>query len=133
MFGVTLVAYLTLLGALINLFFAMLWIALGGMGSAGTYVSPPISYWVVLVNSFLLSALALVVSVAILNRARYAWHLANFLWVFSALHYCLVASLIFAGENLMITFGLAISINAAFIVYFQSRSVRDHFLGQQKE
>lgn len=124
-------AFLTLLEALFDLFFAIFWVALGGMGSAGIRVSPPISYWIVLSNSLLLSAIALAASIAILNGAKYAWYLANFLWVFLALHHCYAALLIFAGENLMIMSALAISINAAFIVYFQSKNVQNYFLGHR--
>lgn len=71
-FGVTVVTVLTLLGAIGDFFFAVVWIAFGGIGSAGVYVSPPISYWIVLFNSLLLSIIALVALIGIFQRARYA-------------------------------------------------------------
>lgn len=127
-FGVTVVTVLTLLGAIGDFFFAVVWIAFSGMGSAGVYVSPPISYWIVLFNSLLLSIIALVALIGIFQRARYAWYLSIILWAFSAVHYCYAASLIFCCENLVIMAVLAILVNITLIVYFQSKQVRDYFL-----
>jgi hypothetical protein len=126
--GVTVVAVLTLLGAIGDFFFATVWVAFSGMGSAGTYVTLPISYWIVLFNSLLLSIIALVVSIGMFLGARYVWYLSIILWVFSAVHYCYAASLIFSARALMIMAGLAILVNTILIVYFQSKQVRDYFL-----
>ena len=126
--GVTVVAVLTLLGAIGDFFFATVWVAFSGMGSAGVYVSPPISYWIVLFNSLLLSIISLVASVGMFRGARYVWYLSIILWEFSAAHYCYAASLIFCCENLMIMTGLAILVNISLIVYFQSKQVLDYFL-----
>jgi len=130
-FGVTVVAVLTLLGAIGDFFFAAFWVALSGMGSAGTYFNPPISYRIVLFNSFLLSIISLVASVGMFQGASYVWYLSIILWEFSAAHYCYAASLMFCGENLMIMIGLAILVNITLIVYFQSKQVLDYFLDHQ--
>jgi hypothetical protein len=130
--GVTVVAVLTLLGAIGDFFFATVWVAFSGMGSAGVYVSPPISYWIVLFNSLLLSIISLVASVGMFQGARYVWYLSIILWEFSAAHYCYAAwCLMFRGENLMIMTGLAILVNITLIVYFQSKQVLDYFLDHQ--
>jgi hypothetical protein len=127
--GVTVVAVLTLLGAIGNFFFATVWVALSGMGGPPLDGSnPPISYWIVLFNSLLLSLIALVASIGMLRGARYVWYLSMILWTFSAIHYCYAASLIFRGENLMTMAGLAVLVNITLIVYFQSKQVRDYFL-----
>jgi hypothetical protein len=127
--GVTVVAILTLLGAIGDFFFATLWIAFSGMGGPPLSGSnPPISYWIVLFNSLLLSIVALVASIGMFRGARHVWYLSMVLWAFSAVHYCYAASLIFRGETLMIIVGLAILVNVTLIVYFQSKQVRDHFL-----
>jgi hypothetical protein len=130
--GVTVVAVLTLLGALGDLFFFATWIALGSMGHAGVYLPPPpISFWIVLFSSLLLSAISVVASIGMFQGASYAWYLSIILWVFSAVHYCYAASLIFSGDNLTTMAGIAILVNSAFIVYFQSKQVRDYFLSHQ--
>jgi hypothetical protein len=129
--GVTVVAVLTLLGAIGNFFFATFWVALSGMGSAGSLFNPPISYWIVLFNSLLLSIIALVASVGMFQGASYVWYLSIILWEFSAVHYCYAASLIFCCENLMIMTGLAIFVNITLIVYFQSKQVKDYFSGHR--
>jgi len=130
--GVTVVAVLTLLGAIGDLFFATLWVALGAMGGPPlSGYNPPISYWIVLFNSILFSIISLVVSIRMLRGARYAWYSSIILWVFSAVHYCYAASLIFRGENLMIMVGFAVLANTTLIVYFQSRQVKDYFLNHQ--
>jgi hypothetical protein len=132
--GVTVVAVLTLLGAVGDLFFLTIWVALGAMGHAGVYLPPPpISYWIVLFNSLLLSVISVVASIGMLQGASYAWYLSIILWVFSAAHYCYAASLIFTGENLTTMAGIAILVNGAFIVYFLSRQVRDYFLNHQTD
>jgi hypothetical protein len=126
--GVTVVAVLTLLGAIGDFFFATLWVALSAMdGPPLGGFNPPISYWIVLFNSLLLSIISLVVSVGMFRGARYVWYLSMMLWAFSAIHYCYAAPLILRGENLMIMAGLAILVNAALIVYFQSKQVQDYF------
>lgn len=128
-FGVTVAAVLTLFGAIGDFFFATLWVALSGMGGSPLGGSnPPISYWIVLFTSLLLSTVAFVVSIGMLQGARYAWYLSMILWAFSTVHYCYAASLIFRGETLMIMVGLAVLVNATLIVYFQKKQVRDHFL-----
>jgi len=128
--GVTVVAVLTLLGAIGNFFFATFWVALSSMGGAGALsFNPPISYWIVLFNSFLLSIISLVASIGMFRGARYVWYLSIILWEFSAAHYCYAAwCLMFRGENLMIMTGLAILVNVTLIVYFQSKQVLDYFL-----
>jgi hypothetical protein len=130
--GVTIVAVLTLLGTIGDFFFATLWIALSAMGGPplGGF-NPPISYWIVLFDSLLLSIISLVVSIGMLRGARYVWYLSMVLWAFSAAHYCYAASLIFRGESLMIMAGLAILVNTTLIVYFQSKHVRHYFLGHR--
>jgi hypothetical protein len=130
---VTVVAVLTLLGALGDFFFAMVWVAFGGMGHAGVYVSTPISFWIVLFNSILLSVISLVASIGMFQGARYAWYLSMILWVFSAVHYCYAASLIFCCENLITMVVLAVSVNSILIVYFLSKHVRDYFLGHRTD
>lgn len=129
--SVTVVAVLTLLGAIGDFFFATFWVALSGMGRAGVYGNLPISYWIVLFNSFLLSIISLVASVGMFGGARYVWYLSIILWAFSAAHYCYAASLMFCCETLMIMTGLAILVNVTLIVYFQSKQVRDYFLDHQ--
>jgi hypothetical protein len=130
--GVTVVAVLTLLGAVGDLFFAAVWVAFGGMGSAGVYLPPPpVSYWVVLFSSLLLSFISLIASIGMFRGSSYAYYLSIILWVFSAVHYCYAASRIFTGENLMTMAGIAILVNTAFIVYFLSKQVRDYFLNHQ--
>jgi hypothetical protein len=131
--GVTVVAVLTLLGAIGDFFFATVWVAFSGMGSAGTYVTLPISYWIVLFNSLLLSIVALVASIGMFLGARYVWYLSIILWAFSAVHYCYAASRIFCCENLIIMAGMAVLVNITFIVYFQSRQVRDYFLDHRTD
>jgi len=126
--GVIVVAVFTLLGAIGDFFFATVWVAFSGMGSAEAYVSPPISYWIVLFNSLLLSIIALVASIGMFLGARYVWYLSIIPWAFSAVHYCYAASRIFCCENLIIMAGMAILVNITFIVYFQSKQVRDYFL-----
>lgn len=127
--GVIIVAVLTLLGAIGDFLFAVLWVAFSGMGSAGTYVGPPpISWWIVLYNSLLLFIISVVASIGMLHGTRHVWHLSIVLWMFSAIHYCYAASLIFCCENLMIMAGLAILVNSVLIVYFQSKQVKDYFL-----
>jgi len=130
--GVTVVAVLTLLGAIGDFFFATFWIVLSGMGGPplGGF-NPPISYWIVLFNSLLLSIISLVVSIGMFLGARCVWYLSTILWAFSAVHYCYAASRIFCCENLMIMAGLAILVNTILIVYFQSRQVRDYFLNHR--
>ncbi len=130
--GVTVVGVLTLLGAMGDFLFATLWVALGAMGGpplAG--FTPPVSYWIVLFNSLLLSVISLVVSIGMLRGVRVVWYLAIALWSFTAAHYCYAASLIFSGENLVIMAALAVLVNIALIVYFQSKHVRGYFLGHR--
>jgi hypothetical protein len=130
--GVTVVAVLTLLGAIGDFFFATFWVALSGMGGPPLSGSnSPISYWVVLFNSLLLSIISLVASIGMFRGARYVWYLSMILWAFSAAHYCYAASLMFRGENLMIMAGLAILVNITLIVYFQSKQVKDYFSERQ--
>jgi hypothetical protein len=132
--GVTVVAILTLLGAVGDLFFFVMWVAFSAMGHAGVYLSPPpISYWIVLFNSLLLSVISVIASIGMLQGASYAWYLSIILWVFSAAHYCYAASLIFTGENLTTMTGIAILVNGAFIVYFLSKQVRDYFLNHRTD
>jgi hypothetical protein len=131
--GVTVVAVLTLLGAIGDFFFATVWVAFSGMGSGGAYVRLPISYWIVLFNSLLLSIVALVASIGMFLGARYVWYLSIILWAFSAVHYCYAASRIFCCENLIIMAGMAVLVNITFIVYFQSRQVRDYFLDHRTD
>ena len=130
----TFVAVLTLLGAIGDLLFFATWVALGAMGHAGTYLPPPpISFWIVLFNSLVLSVISVVASIGMFQGASYAWYLSIILWVFSAVHYCYAASLIFTGENLTSMAGIAILVNTAFIVYFLSRQVRDYFLNHRTD
>jgi hypothetical protein len=132
--GVTVVAVLTLLGAVGDLLFFATWIALSAMGHAGVYLPPPpISFWIVLFNSLLLSVISAVASIGMFQGASYAWYLSIILWVFSAVHYCYAASLIFTGENLTTMAGIAILVNTAFIVYFLSKQVRDYFLDHRAD
>ncbi|HVP92565.1 MAG TPA: hypothetical protein VMS94_02350 [Acidobacteriota bacterium] len=132
--GMTFVAVLTLLGAIGDLLFFATWVALGAMGHAGTYLPPPpISFWIVLFNSLVLSVISVVASIGMFQGASYAWYLSIILWVFSAVHYCYAASLIFTGENLTSMAGIAILVNTAFIVYFLSRQVRDYFLNHRTD
>jgi hypothetical protein len=126
--GVTATAVLTLLGAAGAFFFAAVWVALSGMGHAGVFGSPPVSYWVVLYSSLFLSGISFVASVGMFQKARYAWYLSMIVWVFSAVHYCYAASLMFCCETLRFIVGLAVLVNACFIVYFLSKQVRDYFL-----
>ena len=127
--GVIIVAVLTLLGAIGDFYFSIVWVALSASGHPGTYVGPPpISWWIVLCNSLLLSIISVVASIGMLKGVRYVWHLSIILWVFSAIHYCYAASLIFRRENLMIMAGLAILVNSVLILYFQSKQVKDYFL-----
>jgi hypothetical protein len=126
--GVTVTAVLTMLGGGGTFLFAMMWAALGGMGHAGLYVGPPISYWLVLIGSLLLSAVSFVASIGILQKASYARYLSIAVWVFSAVQYCYAASLLFCCESLDALVTLAIVVNAIFIIYFQSRQVKDYFL-----
>jgi hypothetical protein len=126
--GVTATAVLTLLGAAGAFFFAAVWVALSGMGHAGVFGSPPVSYWVVLYSSFFLSGISFIASVGMFQKARYAWYLSMIVWVFSAVHYCYAASLMFCCETLRFIVGLAVLVNACFIVYFLSKQVRDYFL-----
>lgn len=131
-FGVTVVAVLTLFGAIGDFLFAVLWVALGGMGGPPlSGFNPPISYWIVLFGSLLLSIVSLVASIGMFRGARYVWCLSMILWAFSAIHYCYAAWLMFRGENLMIIAGLAILVNIALIVYFQSKQVKDYFLNRR--
>lgn len=130
--GVTIVAVLTLLGAIGDFFFALLWVALSAMGGPPlSGFNPPISYWIVLFNSLLLSVISLVASIGMFWGTRYVWHLSMILWAFSAIHYCYVASLMFRDEGLMIMAGLAILVNTTLIVYFQSKQVKDYFLNRR--
>jgi hypothetical protein len=92
------------------------------------YGSPPISYWLGFSSSPLLSGISFVASIGILQKARYSWYLSIIACVFSAVHYCYAASLIFCCESLRTVVGLAILVNAIFIVYFQLRQVQDYFL-----
>jgi hypothetical protein len=126
--GVTIVAVLTMLGAAGAFFFAMVWTAFSGMGHAGVYGSPPISFWVVLFSSLFLSGISFFASVGMFQKASYAWYLSIIVWLFSAVHYCYAASLMFCCDSLRTIVGLAILVNAIFIVYFQSKQVRDYFL-----
>ena len=120
-------AVLTILGAAGALFFGVMWVALGSMGHAGVYSSPPVSFWIVLFSSLLLSGVSLISSVGMLRKAKYAWYLSIIVWVFSAVHYSYAASLMFCCETLRVIVGLAVLVNACFIVYFQSKQVRDYF------
>jgi len=129
--SVTIVAVLTLLGAIGDFFFFTIWVALGAMGHAGTYYSPPISYWLVLFNFLILSIISFVTSIGMFHGSSYTWYLAIILWAFSAIHYCYAASLMFCCENLIIITGLAIFVNITLIVYFQSKHVRNYFLSNQ--
>jgi len=129
--GVTVVAVLTLLGAAGDFFLAVVWVAFSGMGHAGVYTILPMSYWIVLSSSLLLSAISVVASIGMFQGTSYAWYLSIILWVFSAVHYCYAASHIFSGDNLTTMAGIAILVNSAFIVYFQSKQVRDYFLSHQ--
>jgi hypothetical protein len=130
--GVIIVGALTLFGAIGNSFFAALWVALGAMGGPPlSGLSMPISYWVVLFNSLLLSAISLVASIGMFRRTRHVWHLSIILWAFSATHYCYVASFMFRGESLMIVVGLAILVNTTLMVYFQTKQVKEYFLNSR--
>lgn len=127
--GVTVVAVLTMLGAVGAFLFATVWVALGSMGHAGVYGSPPISYGLVFFSSLLLSGVSFVAPVGMFRGGWYIWYLSIAVWAFSAAHYCCVAWLMFRGESMMIVAGLAIFANMALIVYFQSRQVKDYFFG----
>jgi hypothetical protein len=112
-----------------DLFFFASWVALGSMGHAGVYLPPPpISFWIVLFNSLLLCAISIVASIGMLQGASFAWYLSMILWVFSAVHYCYAATLLFSGENVTAMAGLAVSVNGILIVYFLSKHVRGYFL-----
>jgi hypothetical protein len=126
--GVTATAVLTILGAAGALFFGAMWVALGSMGHAGVYGGPPVSFWIVLFSSPLLSGVSLIASVGMFRKAKYAWYLSIIVWVFSAVHYGYAASLMFCCETLRFIVGLAVLVNACFIVYFLSKQVRDYFL-----
>jgi len=126
--GVTVAAALTMLGAAGAFLFATVWTALGSMGHAGVYGSPPISYWLVLFSSLLLSGISFVASVGMFRGEWYIWHLSIAVWMYSAAHYCCLAWLMFRGENLTIMAGLAVFVNMALIAYFQSRQAKDYFL-----
>jgi nicotinamide riboside transporter PnuC len=127
--GVTIVAVLTMLSAVGAFFFAVVWVAFSGMGHAGAYIVIPTSYWVVLFSSLFLSGISFLASVGMFQGASEAWYLSIIVWVFSAAHWCYAASLMFGyGDNLRTFSALAILVNAIFIVYFQSKQVKDYFL-----
>jgi hypothetical protein len=126
--GVTVVAVLSLLGAMGDFLLATVWIALSSMGGPQlSGFNPPLSYWIVLFDFLLLSVISLVASISMFRGVRYSWYLSNILWAFSAVHYCYAASLMFSGEYLMIIAGLAILVSIILIVYFQSKQVKDYF------
>jgi hypothetical protein len=126
-FGVVLVAVLTMLGAMMDFFFAALWLGLGAMGGPPpSGYSPPISYRIVLIGSLVLGGIALAAAVGLLHPARYAWYLTIVLWILSGVHYSYASGFILLSARTIVVF-LAIVLNAGLISYFQLKHVRNYF------
>jgi hypothetical protein len=128
--GVTVVAVLTLLGAIGNFLFTMLLAALCSVGGPPPSGYRPSIFFLILVYSALfLSLVSFVVSSGIFAAARYAWYLSNVLWVSSAIYYSYVTFFLFyAKAYFLLPLGLIVIANIVFTAYFQSEPVKNYFL-----
>jgi hypothetical protein len=129
--GVAGVAVLTLLGGGCLFLYAIVVVALGAMGHAGTptdlaamlrlqsLVLPPLA----------LSPLCVVAAVGILMRARFARHLSTLLWILSIAYlvYAAFAWLPLPAPTGYVPVAAAIVVNLIFLAYFQSEEVKRYF------
>jgi hypothetical protein len=132
--GITVVAVLTLLGSLAWFFVSAFLGALGSMGHAGTPIDSAAMFRIQMFvyPPLVLSLLSFIAFIAMSTRSRVGWYLPILAWILS------IAYLIYAAFALLpISLPLAsveyifvvdiILVNIVFIVYFQTRKVKNYF------
>jgi hypothetical protein len=127
-FGVTFVAVLMAIGTLGNFLFSPFLVALCSVGGppSSPGVSPLLS--LLFFTPILLSLTSFIVSIGIFDGGKYVWHLSILFWVTSPIYYVFVAWFFSSGINLLSMLAIFVGlVNTAFIIYFQSRHVKNYF------
>jgi hypothetical protein len=128
--GVATIAVLMILGAIGLSLFSAFVMALGSMGHAGTVPSPSdlLRLDSFVIPPLVLAVVSIIAVIGIYRRSKFSWYLSIALW-FSAIFYFIYAALTLRGINYLILASIII-INALFIAYFQSKSVKEYFKNQ---
>lgn len=129
--GLTVVAVLTLLGAIGYFFTFIMLTALGAMGHAGQPTDPAtmFRFHTLTFPSLALSFFSVVAVIGMFMRAKFGWYLSLLVWVSSIVYLVYVALSPF-GTTLPlgdVFFAAIILVNIIFIEYFQSEKVKRYF------
>jgi hypothetical protein len=129
--GVTVVAVLTLLGAIGYFFTSVVLTGLGASGHPGVYIDPAsiFHFYALTIPPLVLSLLFFVVFVGLLMGLKFSWYLSLLVWV-SSIIYPIYATLSLFGTVMSLGQGFIATIvlvNVIFIIYFQSEKVRRYF------
>ncbi|UCD95879.1 MAG: hypothetical protein JSV35_05070 [Candidatus Bathyarchaeota archaeon] len=76
----------------------------------------------------LLSLISFIISIAIFSGGKFTWHLSTFFWIALPIYYIFVAGFLSNGVNLLSILAVFVTlVNTAFIIYFQSKHVKNYF------
>jgi hypothetical protein len=124
--GVTVVAVLTLLGAIGYFFTSAVLTGLGASGHPGVYIDPAsmFHFYTLTIPPLVLSFLSFVVVVGIFMGLKFSWYLSFLVWV-SSIVYLIYAALSLSLNQIFIA--TIVLVNIIFIEYFQSVQVKRYF------